>query len=204
MSNNTAKIISGVFHPLLLPTYTLILMMRLDIYLIYSLPIRVLAVIGISIFIITVILPLIGIFILKKIKLVHSYQMPTREERYAPMLLVAICFYLAQYLLSSVLPNNIFNIFLLGATLAAVLSLLITLKWKISIHMIGSGCVFGTFLGLNIALGTYLPELIYAPLLLAGFIGSARLKLKAHTPLQVYVGFLLGSILMFSIFFILK
>jgi membrane-associated phospholipid phosphatase len=35
-----------------------------------------------------------------------------------------------------------------------------------------------------------------ALVILSGFVGYARLRLNAHTPLQVYVGFLLGTLIL--------
>jgi membrane-associated phospholipid phosphatase len=44
--------------------------------------------------------------------------------------------------------------------------------------------------------------LISISFLIAGLIGSSRLKLKAHTPIQILLGFLLGifSVYQFALF----
>ena len=70
--------------------------------------------------------------------------------------------------------------------------------WKISLHLIGIGGVLGVFLALQIIKGGLL-NLIVALILVSGILAFARLKEKAHSPAQVYAGFLLG---VFSEFFI--
>jgi membrane-associated phospholipid phosphatase len=38
--------------------------------------------------------------------------------------------------------------------------------------------------------------------LLSGFVGFARLKLKAHEPMQIYAGYLIGFAVMLTVFLI--
>jgi len=58
--------------------------------------------------------------------------------------------------------------------------------------MIGIGGLSGVLFGL----GQLLQADVMAPFLIciitAGFLGTARLLLNAHTPLQIYTGFLIG------------
>ena len=80
-------------------------------------------------------------------------------------------------------------------------SLIINIRWKISAHMIGIGGLTGALLCISILLEVYItPYLVYA-LLIAGLIGSSRLILKAHTPLQIYVGFAVGVICQFAVLY---
>ena len=94
----------------------------------------------------------------------------------------------------------IFNIFMLGATLLVILSLLINYITKISIHMVALGGLFGTFIGFDLALRLDLRALLSVIVLVAGITGFSRLRLKAHTNGQIYGGFLLGTIFMFALF----
>lgn len=86
-------------------------------------------------------------------------------------------------------------IFLMGgATVALLVTMLVTLRWKISAHATGMGGLIG---GTMIVMRLYqlLPSYeLMLLIVLAGMLGSARLYLKAHTPAQVYVGFLNGFV----------
>lgn len=75
-----------------------------------------------------------------------------------------------------------------------VIAWILSFQWKVSIHMIGIGGLTGMLLGLSQVLNAGLTEVILASILISGFLGSARLILKAHNPNQVYVGFLIGFV----------
>ena len=58
--------------------------------------------------------------------------------------------------------------------------------------MIGIGGIVGTFFGLSAFMLVDLRIPILFCLVLSGLLGSARLTLGAHQPLQIYAGFFLG------------
>lgn len=84
------------------------------------------------------------------------------------------------------------KIFLLGSCVSVVLTLIINLFWKVSAHAIGIAGVVGAVIGLSLRIHYNLSPLIIMLISLFGLVGFARLKLLAHTPSQVYVGFLVG------------
>lgn len=129
---------------------------------------------------------------------ISSLQMPERGERITPffvtLLFYGICYY---RMLGLPLDPVLTNMFL-GAIIAVGLALLITRKFKISIHMVGIGGLLGAVLGLGIQHGLYgLAPLVYTLIILGGLVGSARLILDAHKPNEVYSGFLLGLVVVF-------
>lgn len=126
--------------------------------------------------------------------------MESRQERTLPLFIVAVFFYGTYYLLKQGPHLALFNIFMLGATLLVIISLLINYRTKISIHMVAIGGMFGTFIGFAIAFSVELTLVIYCILIIAGLVGYARLKLKAHSQTEVYTGFALGSLFMFGLF----
>ncbi len=58
--------------------------------------------------------------------------------------------------------------------------------------MAGVGAFSGLALYTSYYYGLQLLLFIAVTFLLAGLVGTARLKLKAHTPAEVYLGYLLG------------
>jgi membrane-associated phospholipid phosphatase len=83
-----------------------------------------------------------------------------------------------------------------------VLVMGINIFWKISSHTASVGALAGMMVGLSYFLGAFYFLSIALSLLMAGLTGFARLKLNAHTPAQVYAGFLLGFITIMALFFI--
>lgn len=147
------------------------------------------------IFVATGLLPVAFVFLLKLLGFISSIQIPNREERIIPFFLTAALYYAAIYLLSNYwqLPlNPVIYQFMIGATLATIIGMVITSKWKISVHMIGIGGVVGIFTVISkIQERTLLTEVVIL-LILSGLIGFSRIELKAHNYSQVFAGFILG------------
>jgi hypothetical protein len=200
MEEKIAKIISVIFHPLLIPSYAMLIMINAKNHYMLVLPIEsryiALLIVALSSFI----LPSIFIFILLKTGIIKSLQMENRHERVLPLFLAAIFFYGTYYLLKQEPHFALFNFFMLGATLLVIISLLINYLVKISIHMVAQGGLFGALTGYAITFGQNNMLLIFLIVFVAGIIGFARLKLNAHTEAEVYSGFGLGVLVMLGLF----
>jgi membrane-associated phospholipid phosphatase len=61
--------------------------------------------------------------------------------------------------------------------------------------MVGVGGITGAILAISYRLQSDIQLSFFSILLIAGFVGYARLKLNAHTPAQVYTGFLVGFLI---------
>jgi len=142
----------------------------------------------------TVILPLLSVFIMLRFGKISSLYMDDRRERNWPLLQSAIIYAAAFYVLKDKAPVFI-PLFILGAISAMVIAMLINLRWKISLHMIGMGGLCGGFAALFLIAQEGNPLYLAAAFLLAGMLGTARLLLNAHTPMQILAGFLLGFVL---------
>lgn len=120
-----------------------------------------------------------------------------REDRLLPFFL-AFLFFAFNYLSFKrlTIPWPLYSL-MLGSAVAVLFAFIISLKWKISIHMVGIGGIVGGIYGIS---QVFFPntQLVLAMLalsiMLSGFVGFARLRLNAHNPLQVYAGFLLGFV----------
>lgn len=202
MTTLSAKIVSAILHPLLVPTYALLLLMNLKTHSILAIPENYRYIIVGFVFLSTVILPTISILILLKAKKIDSLQMVTQRERVFPLLLLAIIYYMTYHLLKEVSITGLLTFFMVGSTMLVLITLLINYATKISLHMIAWGGLLGTLLGFAIRFNYNITIPIFAIILLIGVVATARLKLNAHSPFQVYLGFLLGTIGMASLFFI--
>ena len=203
MSTTLAKIISAIFHPLLVPTYALLLLINLQTHSILALPADFRYIIVAFVFISTFVLPSIIIFILLKFGKIKSLEMHSQQERVLPMLIIAVAFYGTYQLLKQSSVTGLMSLFMVGATMLVLITLIINYITKISLHTTAWGGLFGTFLGFAITFHYNLISLLFLIIFVIGTIATARLKLNAHTPLQVYLGFLVGTGLMLFLFYII-
>jgi hypothetical protein len=200
MEERLARIISVAFYPLFIPTYAFAILLTMPAYFSVLLPAESKWLLLGLIFLTTCIIPTLLFFIMIKTKLVTTTWLSNREDRTFPYIVSIIFFYLAYYMLRKLQVSPVLIYFMIGATFLNVLVMGINFIWKISSHMASIGAVVGMTIGLSYFLGTFYFGLIAASLLASGLVGFARLKLRAHTPAQIYAGFLLGFLTIMSLF----
>lgn len=127
--------------------------------------------------------------------------MENQRERVVPLVITAMIYYAVFYLLKQGPQGNALNLFILGTTLLVLLSLLINYISKISLHMVAQGGLFGAVTAYAIRFSVHGEWIIILVILIAGITAYSRLKLKAHTPLEVYSGFIIGAGVMMGLFF---
>ncbi|MFZ1694778.1 MAG: hypothetical protein WAT74_16385 [Flavobacteriales bacterium] len=187
-----ARFLSYALHPLLMPALTLWLTLELDLHLSYFLPAesrwKLLGIVALM----TIVFPLSSAMLLRSAGVVQSLEMHTRQERIAPFVMTLLYYIMAAYLLTRAPVHPLTLSLFAGAALALLLVTLITLRWKISAHMVGIGGCIGALIALDILhhIGAFVPLCLL--LVLAGALGTARLIASDHTPAQVYTGALLG------------
>jgi membrane-associated phospholipid phosphatase len=142
----------------------------------------------------TYLFPFILIIVLRKIGLLSSLHMHEPSERKLPYVTAGLFYFVtAQSLRGFPIPNFI-PIYLFSGVIILFVCLLLLRTIKISIHMAGIGALLGLVLFTSYFFSLQLLLFIAALFLLAGLVGSSRLYLKAHTPVEVYVGFFLGFV----------
>lgn len=207
-----ARLISILFHPLLMLTYMLVVMLVVNPYMFGYHDIMEADALILMVVLTSAIIPMIAILVMKAIGWVRSVQMTDRHERIGPYLVSAVL-YLSLYL--HLVKARSFPPPLLIATLGAVIALFagffLNNFRKVSMHAIG----IGGFMVLIIILYRFYstdqfvlpiaflrnPEiqtstLLYTAILVSGLVCSARLIEKHHTSGEVYVGFGTGVICM--------
>ncbi len=203
METKFAKVISAIFQPLLIPTYGFIILFSLTAF--FSLAINPSAkwmIMGI-VFLTTFLFPALMILFLLRMGVITSLNLRNRQERVLPFLIAGTFYYLAYYMLKQLQISPIYNYFMIGTTFVIVVSMLINFFWKISIHMISLGGLLGAFLGLSFVMMIDMTPLLILIIFVSGMVGFSRLQLKAHTPAQVYSGFIAGLLVMLSLFIFL-
>jgi hypothetical protein len=184
------RIISYVFHPLFIPIGGTIAYFALAPY--SSLEQQSGNIL--PIFILTVIIPIIFFFILKNLKLITSIFAPSVQERKYPIY-ISIGLYLM--ILYKVIPQNYINevyYYFVGLLTAAVAVLvLLFLKFKASIHLLGMGSILLFLIGLSIHFEINITIAIGVFTLFSGLVATSRLYLKAHSIPELIIGFIIGA-----------
>ena len=201
MGQKLAKLISIVFHPLLMPTYAILILFNINSHYLHVLPFDYKLLLLGFVFSLTFLLPAISLFFLAKLKVVDSLEMKSNKERPIPLIIVALFFYATYHIFRELPVNSIFTIFMLGATLLVLIGLLINYFYKISIHMMALGGLWATLIGYSFLIQQDIRLYLFLIIFIFGITGTARLRLDAHTPSQIYSGFLVGIIPILTIFY---
>ena len=131
---------------------------------------------------------------------ITSLTLKNREERITPIIYTTVMYGVTTYLFGVKVELGPLISVLLGiSTLLIGLTGLITLFWKISIHTLALGGLIGMLMAIN--QNTSIPNItvmLFVLFVLSGVVASARLKLNAHSPIQVYSGFVLGVFVSFA------
>ena len=199
MEQKFANYISWILHPLLMPTYAMLLILSQDNFFVLVLPQKLKLILAGLVLANTVFLPLIFIWMMHKRGIISSYKMNERTERSLPFATTALFYFATWYMMSNLGLPGIYYLFILGGCSLIIISLIINLFWKISIHMVGIGGLTGGFIGLHYQMLTDSGMLILILVFLSGLVGFSRLKLNTHNEPQVYVGFVTGVAVMLGL-----
>lgn len=187
-----AQFISIFGHPLFMPVYAVLLIFEFNPYINFQMPKSVQLIVLIILSIFTILLPFLTAIVLHRLGVVKSIYMKTAEERKWPFLLSVLWYYLGFELLTNIsLPTSLF-LLMIGAITVVLIAHFITLRWKISVHMLGIGGVIGAMIGLSQRFQFNHFYIIIVLFFVAGLIGYARLKTNSHNYRQVYAGFVIG------------
>jgi hypothetical protein len=202
MEKRLAQIISIVFHPILIPTYGMLLLLSIDTFFTFQIQFKAKVVLMIMMLSSTVLIPMILFFIFKRTGLIDDIYMKTKEERQFPYLSLTIIYFLLYFLFAKTELHPIFSFFLLTTTLISLVLLLMNQFWKISAHTAGIGGLTAMMIGLSSKLQIDLLLVIAITIFFSGMVGFARLKTNSHKPAEVYSGYLAGAMI-FLIMFLL-
>ena len=143
----------------------------------------------------TLVVPALGILLMRVFGLLGDFSLSRRHERTLPMLIVALCYGLCGWMLGSSPMLFLLRRMMFAAMACTLFALLVNLRWQVSLHMTAAGAATGMVAILLYAGYTNLVWVFCGAVLCSGVLGSARLCLGKHTPAQVAVGFAGGFLL---------
>ncbi len=197
-----SNVLSYLLHPLLLPSYALLLINWAHPYSLAQISEENKIQLFASIFINTFAFPAITIFLMMKLDFIKSVHLRTRKERILPYMAIMLYYFFSFLVIRNMAVSEFITKMMLGASIAITISFLLNLFYKISVHAVGAGCFFGIVLALMVTSTYNLFPILIITLFMIGLLGSARIYLKAHRPTDIYSGYmigLLGQILAYKI-----
>ncbi len=188
-----SRILTYIFHPILIPFLAISTLMLLPNIFTIVLP-NVLKIWFVSIvFLFTIAIPSISMYILFKFKAIESFEMNDRSERTIPLLVSCTSFMALLYVLKETNIPPVFLYLLYSATFSLLVGLLINLVYKISLHTLGWGALAATLISISLRMGFTLLIPIIVSVVISGLVGYARLKQNAHKQAEIYLGYVVGA-----------
>ncbi len=186
-----AKILSFIFHPLLLPTLGTALIIKANPYWFGGLKNGNYSIL----FIITPLtfgFPVITLLLMKALNFIDDLHLRDQKQRFIPFVAIMVYyFWTFMVLRSQQLPDTILWM-MLGSCVAVVFGFITNIIMKISLHALGMGCLLCVAVQASIIGYTNMISILLLCILLVGLVGTARLYLKEHKPQEIYSGYILG------------
>lgn len=188
------QLVSIVFHPLLVATYSFLFVRWFFPYQFAHLqPLDQMKVLS-SLVVNTVVFPGITLFIMQRLEFVDSLYMRTRQERIIPLIGMALFYFWSYMVVKQLGVGSYFTKVMLGGSLAVFGAFFFNNFFKISLHAVGAGVFLGVALSLTIISSYNLIVPLMIIILIVGLIGSARLYSGSHNQIEIVTGYAVGLV----------
>jgi len=188
-----AKIISFVFHPLLMATYLVVILGKFFPSMLMIGPDHV-WLIASFVFGFTFAVPSVNLLLFRYLGSIQSLYLESREQRILPFIFISLLYAMVAFLFYYKLPFSAnFNKLITLAAALVIVATVITLFYKVSVHSLALGGIVGILLPLlRFSPNLLLPLAIV--IVITGMVISSRLLLGAHTPRETLIGSLAGIV----------
>lgn len=187
-----ANTLSWALHPFLLPVYLMAVLLTMTTFAHYSTQVKFYLMWVVALY--AIVIPFLVLGVLHSLGRISSFKVDNRRERWLPLAVGIVCYILCAITFAKI-PSAIFlRKFMVAAACCEAMCLVVSLWWKISLHLTGMGAVVALLVVMNIVgVGNMLIPLMVA-ILAAGALASARLYLGCHNGAQVLAGFCGGFV----------
>ena len=192
MLKKILPVFSYLFHPLFISVYAVVLFFFFgrhmynyqEIYLVI-----------IQIVIITIFIPLTIYYLLLSLGRVDSIMLTHKNQRRLPLLIHSV---LLLILIRKSITMEYFPVlyfFFLGSFISTFWAFVFLFtKFKVSLHQLAIASLTVFVIGISMHYHVRMLWVIIPLLICNGFVASSRLVMKAHTPTELILGGLIGSI----------
>ena len=202
VADGFSHFLSWIFVPLIMPVFGILFIFRLSI--LDVIPAGLQTAVTFVIAGINFVAPMLLIFLLKLMGLVQDVGLNGQKERLIPYIITALCYGASAWFVSSRGAPVWVAMFFCGGVVAAIVNLLINLKWKISAHAAAIAGLVALLIRLqrDVAVEPKLFLWLIITVGCAGLLGSARVWLNRHTVWQVLAGYTVGFCSVFFMMYI--
>ena len=187
-----ARMVSAVFTPFSIPFLAFLILFLFSYLSIMPIQYK-LIVLGI-VYCFTIMIPVLAIFIFKKINGFSAQELGERKKRYVPFFLTITSYVFCLLMMNRLNIPWYMSGIILAALIMMVICIVVNLKWNLSEHMAGAGAVIGGLVAFSALFGYNPVWWLCLFILVAGVLGTARIILGHHTLGEVMGGFAVGFI----------
>ena len=187
-----ARMVSAIFTPFSIPFLAFLILFLFSYLSIMPIQYK-LIVLGI-VYCFTIMIPVLAIFIFKKINGFSAQELGERKKRYVPFFLTITSYVFCLLMMNRLNIPWYMSGIILAALIMMVICIVVNLKWKLSEHMAGAGAVIGGLVAFSALFGYNPVWWLSLFILVAGVLGTARIILGHHTLGEVMGGFAVGFI----------
>jgi len=191
LMKKAAPFISYLFHPLLMPSLGLLIILNSGTYLSLLDPAAKRAIMYVMA-LGTLVFPLMMLPVLQYRHLVlKNGQVATKSERLVPQVIILVLYIITFVYFKNLPLNQVIHAYVLAVCLTLFLLVLANLRFRISFQTAALGGLTGLIIALIYLYETPLDGLLILSLLAGGLTGSSKLAQGSHWG-EVLSGFLLG------------
>jgi hypothetical protein len=200
-----ANVVSVICHPVFMPTILAFVLSKLEPPTFDALKSGQklwLVSIGLT----TILYPLFSILLLKQLDFIKSYTMPTAKERTIPLMISMIFYFWVSHVYNNLGPSVplILKVMLLGNLWGIVVVFIINIFTKISLHTTAAGGMIGVIIVLMMTSNVNMTIPLFASLIIAGVIGTARSILGSHQRGDIWLGYIIGILVQLGAYVYMK
>jgi len=197
-----AKIISIIFHPLLMPVYGMAIIFSAPTLFGY-LPFNMKKLLILIMLVNNVLLPLSLLPFFIRMNIISSWTITERKERNFPLIITTIFYCITSFLIFRFNIPVFLKTYIFAACFISLIVTVINFWWKISLHSVGAGALISLVFILSLKMLTPLEWYLISTVVIGGLVLSSRLKLNLHSPQQVWIGLFTGffGLALFMMFF---
>ncbi len=188
-----ASAISYIFHPLFIPTYVFLFLLKAFPYEFADITDWQLQMKLFGVFWLTAFFPAFAVFLLWRLKFSDSIFLRTQKERIVPYV-ITMFFYWWMYYLSRNFQDQpiVLRFFFMGIFIATVFGLILNNYFKISLHAMGIGGATTAIILFSIYYHLNFGAVISISILLCGIVCTSRFLVSDHTNKEIYTGLAVG------------
>jgi hypothetical protein len=204
---SVAMFLSYVLHPVFMPTVMTWVLYKLSPISFAGLTLADIKVWLFRIGYITLFFPLFTVLLLKAVGFAKSFRMETIQERIAPLMATMIFYFWASHVADSISSPHtplILEVLLLGSFWGIIVLFMLNIFVKVSLHTAAAGGVIGILIVLMMISPVNMVIPFFIALIIAGLIGTLRLILNAHTPAEVWLGYIVGLLVQLGAYWFMR